>query len=250
MSKFIVISSNIDATKHNETLNSFEYLHMMNCFVIFEDEKEIKVKISNIFTPDEILTLHENQENLTELLFPNEFKNLSNYNLTILTLIQPPLASYDENGKLVCQYCPFLDIIQERFKMNFTIHVLARGDRKSNAYATLALYIVEIFTFRNYNNLYVNINRHYRFPGNIPKLRTFDPSDRCFMVTRPPKIPIYEQILIKPFDNSIWMLLAITTGCCALVWRIYKNFGAVDSHWNFLFVSFGYFLGQSINLKM
>lgn len=81
-----------------------------------------------------------------------------------------------------------------------------------------------------------------KFYGHFQENISFD-------VECPEPISIYEQILFRPFDNLCWIYLGVSVGFCSIVWRLYESVFEIDSHWHFLFGIFGFFVGQSVNIK-
>jgi hypothetical protein len=65
------------------------------------------------------------------------------------------------------------------------------------------------------------------------------------MVPLPPPYSIYELILILPLDKSTWMWLGITLVASGLVWKLLEG----ATHWNFLFGTFGFFVGKLIKVQ-
>lgn len=80
-------------------------------------------------------------------------------------------------------------------------------------------------------------------------LSTLSSENFCFHVMHEPPIPLYEQILIRPFDNRVWVFLLASIVICVFIWWGFKFLKDVDSPWQLLFATFGYFLGQSVKLR-
>lgn len=82
-----------------------------------------------------------------------------------------------------------------------------------------------------------------------PKFYAYFKRQLCFVVDFPSAVPIYEQILFRPFDNKIWIFLGITILICGFVWRFYGSLGNYSNTLNFMFAIFGFFVGQAVNIK-
>lgn len=159
-------------------------------------------------------------------------------------LFYPPRTFLTDNG-FVCELCGFIEIVQKHFGFKIKNVQFASNESKYIERARLAekefpklikpleFFLAIAYSF-NLNNLFKHIT-------------TYMENKKVLMVTYPPKIPIYEEILFLPFDGLNWMFLIITIGVSAVIWRLYKN---PDSSWHFIFVLYGYFLGRSVKLRV
>ncbi|CAG9806900.1 unnamed protein product [Chironomus riparius] len=82
-----------------------------------------------------------------------------------------------------------------------------------------------------------------------PKLMTYEEKGYCAFIPIPPKVSLAKVIFIKPFDALTWIILLSSIVFSTLVWYMFRNYGAVDSAWLFLYGSFVYFIGQGINFS-
>lgn len=244
MSKFIFILSKADSKDHDSILNFTKELHMINSVLIYEKDNNISVKIPNLFAKNVNMTLNFDQ-NLAEIFFPDKFKNLRNFKLIIPVANLSPIQIF-ENKKVSCDFCEFIEVVRQKFTFKIELREMASGmtyQQKLDAIPD------ELDILQNSSEIFLGTSRF--ISSNYPlQLQTYQPDEKCFVIANPPKIPIYEQILILPLDKTVWYMLGLSTGCCALVWFLYRNFGAGDSHWYFVFVIYGYFMGQSMSLKM
>lgn len=150
-----------------------------------------------------------------------------------------------KTGRILNQYQYFVDIIEE--KLNATIKYPKLGKNSS----TLDEYVEESKNdfYEIYFSLWLGLNLAKEFPSGYGEILTFEQQEQCFEVPLPKIIPIYEQILIRPFDSRCWIFLSVTIIISAFIWRLFKKFDAVDSHWDFIFATFAFFLGQSKKIK-
>lgn len=197
--------------------------------------------IPYLYEDDVIITIN-NQMNLTSLnLFPNKLRNST---LNILYEI-----GYDiflsKKKKLTGKYIYLFDIIGEKFnvKINY-INVRQNSNSSDEHYLKLRNVMqnmvneIDVFMMKQFDG----DERGY--------LWTHEEIEICVIVPPPKIIPVYEKTLIKPFDEKIWMYSSISVVLTALVWRMFKKYGADESIGNFLFGLFAFFVGQSADIKV
>ncbi|CAG9810318.1 unnamed protein product [Chironomus riparius] len=80
--------------------------------------------------------------------------------------------------------------------------------------------------------MHLTLNTAAVFDNVEPKLITYEKKGYCALVPVP-KIKIFRIFLFMPFDVFTWMFLAVSIISSTVVWRMYQNHGAVDSHWKF-----------------
>lgn len=245
MSKFIFITSEFNV---NQTINLIKYFHLINACVLTSNFDQIQVFVPNILNLDVNITLkNQHSGNLSNLLFPDKFENLTNFTFDVyFTHMTPFFYIFDEDK--ICLFCEFFKIVEEKLKTNFNIQELFSEEslRKYQFNAP----IVAKMEMQSNTEFYLNFYDLYQLNYQFRALLLFQSEENCLFITFPSEIPIYEQILVLPLDRTIWMMLGISTGCLACVWRLFKNFGADDSCWHFIYVVYAYFLGQSLNLRM
>jgi hypothetical protein len=256
MSKFIFITSKSGENSQSSLLSVLRNLHLVNSVLIYESKKEqIKIVISNMFDKDQRLILNDQKEiqnltehqSLAEVLFPDKFTNLSNFELEIYMMSYWPLTYVDDN-KFYCEKCFFIDILQQY--LGVKIRYVEMAKQYKDFFQKLSMTLTTLFFNHMYFTVYIHIDR-YTFTSDVfPKLTLYDHYEYCFVVRLPPKIPIFEQILFLPFDVWVWILFFITIGCCAVVWQLYRKHGALDSTWKFLFALYGHFFIQRTVLRM
>lgn len=217
---------------------------MINSVLIYKEKHNISVKIPNIFADDLNLTLNSNQ-NIAETFFPDKFKNLSNFKLIIPVANLQPIQILEKN-QVSCDFCGFIEVVHQKFSFKIELREMARGMTYQQMLEAIP---DELDTLQNSSEIFLGTSRFISSNYTL-QLQTYQPDEKCFVIANPPKIPIYEQILILPLDRTVWYMLGLSTGCCALIWLLYRNFGAGDSSWYFVFVIYGYFMGQSMSLKM
>lgn len=238
MSKILIVSKKkVKAQKIQEEFQTF-----LNLAAIYEENQKINVETfdwsKNASTQ---LTFAESQvENISQLLFPNKLKNLNGFPLYVAFVESFDTISVDYNSKGYNSWTFFIDIITE--KLNTTSNFIQLKVDKSSS---------ENFK-KDVKNKIKNLIRDGRFDFYLNgfygegDLESYTHLDRCFLAPLPPKFSIYELILTLPLDKSCWLFLGITICISALVWRIFND---KNSHWDFLFVIFAFFVGQSLEIK-
>lgn len=219
---------------------------IINGIFIYEENSQIQVEVPNIFNTDKHFVLTKKiPGNLMEIFFYDKLEDLSNYTLNVYSFHYPPRFVM-KDGELICRFCKFIEIVQKHLRVNIELKELATFEDLKYGLDNIQKFH---FKLKSSFKIYLNLN-DLMITANHKTISTYYLEDCCYFIKNPPKIPIYEQILILPLDKTIWLMMAISTGCCAVVWRLYKNHGADDSYWHFIFVVYGYFLGQSLNLRM
>lgn len=231
MSKFIIIPSKNDEKIHKNLLDVLNFYHMIHSVLIYEINHEVQFKTPTLTA-----------ENSTQIFS----KNLTNFNLKVVIAYNPPWNVFTGDS-IICENCFFIDILKQFLKIK--IHPIELASNIEDAVEWTNVLKSDVFKMKSDMEIYLHIQRFVDIQDSAPRLMTYNMEGTCFSITVPPKIPIYEQILTRPFEKRIWILLAVAIGCCAIVWRFYKGQGAVDSHWRFIFWSVASFLGQSVKLK-
>ena len=215
MSKFIIATSKKDQKNHNQLLFVLNHIHMINSVLIYEENHETHLKIANLFGNYSHKVLKPNEENLNAIFFPDKLKNVNGFKYKFLSIPAPPFATFI-NGKLYCEFCYFIKILEKHMKI--TPEIVELGANVTDFVNKGRAFIKEAFYARSNLRIYLHIYNFLAFFDRIPKLMTYESSQDCFLVTEPPKIPMYEQIMIRPFDLSIWIFLTITMAFYMLVW--------------------------------
>lgn len=248
MSKFIFVTSQVDSEKRTAMMKTLNYLHIINAVLIYEKNSEIFSIVPNLFTKSQKLLKDLDTKNLTSILFPDKFQNLHDFKFKIVYTSHSD-SIYLSGKYLQCPLCNFPYILKNRLKID--IEFVELGANVTNSSRIILQVLGEGRNLTNNFTIYMHIIGIYTLPLYlVPKLRTYQQNEQCFVVTVPKSIPIYEQILILPLESRLWVFLLITIACCMIIWKFYNKFGLTDSHWHFLFVIYGYFLGQSLNLRM
>lgn len=180
--------------------------------------------------------------------FPDKLKDLNGHQINVSaaewgynTVISPT------TGEVLNYFILFLEIIQQYMNASITLIELAKGWQKRRDF--YEQFIAQQNLLASYHYLDLIITDAFNYKGIDNTLQTYRYKDWCYLAPLPPKIKIYEQILIRPLEKTTWIYLVTTVGLCAVVWRLHLNLTDASSHWDFLFAVFGYFIGQSTNLK-
>lgn len=241
LSKFIFIIENIKNSVKSPAID----LHLVNSIFIYKKLGKIQVEIPNILNSYENFTLTQRQGNLSEKLFFDKFKNLTDFTLKIYLVESPPF--YSMKFGLVCPFCSFAKIIHQYLKPKIEVFELVTSEEFNEIGIISA--VLKANELKKTPQIYIMFFDTLFSTRMVPLLFVQKPVKMSYFVTYPPRIPMYEQILILPLDRSVWMLLFISTGCCGLIWRLFKIFGEGDGFWRFIFVAYGQLLGKSVNIK-
>lgn len=208
-----------------------------------------KILIPNKFTEDLKLNLNDIQtKNISSLLFPDKIKNLNKYSLNVTFSDSDIFSTVSKNGEWVDFYSYFVDIIRQ--KLNASIKCVQLIKNFQNWTEFFGKYDEEMKPLVLSLQLDLSIISRIRHitPGQVVLM--YETMDTCILAFLPPSISIHEQILFRPLEPQTWIYLGATFVVFICVWRMFKNFGADDSHWHFMFVVIGYFLGHSVGIKM
>lgn len=149
------------------------------------------------------------------------------------------------DGKVLSKYSHYIDIIAQKMNASINYVEVAKNAKtlKEIWEATgreikEMLKILDLFLESSYGG----DHRGYIYTHHLLAY--------CYIAPLPPKIAIYDQILFRPMDKVVWIYCGVSIVLSALIWRIFKNFGANDSLWHFIFGVFAFFVGQSVKFKM
>lgn len=235
-SKFLIVSSTGIYSKNIQST----FKNVLNYAQIYEEQQKVIAKSFDKYQISTTLYKFESsqQENLSQILFPDKSKNLNKFPLRSIVGI-PEISSGAINIHFFNKWPSFVDIIVE--KLNATLIYEAKKSSEENAVKAIndtQKYAEKLYEQGLLDFLINNI-------GNQQTIQCYDDIEICLLVPLPPKYSIYELILILPLDKSCWMWLGITVVVSAIVWRIFEGTGA---HWNFTFGIFAYFVGQSLKI--
>lgn len=82
-----------------------------------------------------------------------------------------------------------------------------------------------------------------------PKLLTYEESGFCALIPLPQKKSLTQVIFTEPFDIYTWLCLLLSIVSSAVVWRMFRRHGAVDSHWLLIYGILVMFIGQGVDFS-
>jgi hypothetical protein len=188
-------------------------------------------------------------ENLTSILFPNKLKNLNHHKLKLPVTFQvPKIFAVDMFGvkKVFAKYTRLADILKDfmnaeiHYEVISVLNFFTQEEMLSSRSKTYE-------AMRQNLEVDLSISDVFVYRDKSPKLLTYEPVELCAFLAVPPEISLYTQILILPFEKTIWILLVISVMSCAIIWRAYEKIGIFDQCGKFIFGIFGFFLGQGTN---
>lgn len=215
---------------------------MLETLVIFEENDEITAVIPNVYSEDIHMKFNDMQYNIANVdLFPEIPNNIS---LNIAFALEGEIIK-TENGKIICKYTHFVDIIAQKLNASINYIHIAKDTKTQKEYAERLNGEIEL----RLNELDLSI-----IPGHVlffnGVVNMYETRHFCLIAPLPPSIAIFDQILFRPFDEKVWKYLCISVAFSALIWRLFKNYGANSSVTGFLFGLFAFFVGQSAKFQV
>lgn len=254
MSNFIIVTNRNEIKDLQEITLKFDYCKVLNLIIIFEKDKTI-----NIVMPNKFKALRQFKINLADLVkkdqqesssfsfFEDKTSKLNQHNLNIIYKNSHATSTFLQNGKVLSKYTYYLDILAQfmNASLNF-IEIVKTFETIEDFNSKIQSEIKEKIT-RGKLDLSIIENVFLR---RTSKLLSRQQQENCFMLEIPPKIAIYEQILILPLDRTCWILLGVVIFISAVVWWIFNLIYKMSSHWSFLFGIYGLFLGQWSEIRV
>lgn len=149
------------------------------------------------------------------------------------------------DGKFINKVSKFIEIIRDKLNASINMIEIVKNCLTQPEFDNRSR--IELHEHNLILDFYASPDAGMDNSGLIP---FYGDTDHCFLVPLPPKIAIYEQILIRPMEREVWFFLGISIATSAFIWRLFKNFGAEDSLWHFLFGMYAFFVGQSVEFRV
>lgn len=240
-SKFLVVtSSNITVRQYIQSY--FTISGISNIIQIFEHKNSIYVE-----------TFFRNGSP------KNSVKNLKNLNLKEINLYPDKLT--DLLGFpleiVIHEQSSFSKIIEKKF-FSSRLHFIETVAVKLNA--TLKYKFLDVKNVTNFfheislmdakQEFHLVLNNRVSSKYNSTKLMTYEQFAYCFAIPKDKIVLSFmsKLSLVNSFETNIWISLTVTWITTLIIWRFFKNRGAVDSHWHLMFKLLAHFLGQSVSM--
>lgn len=246
LSKFLIISSNKKESRL-KSINILQNSGIFNFLLIYGQNHKFKLTIPNKFKGHKNIEI--NIKNISNIsLFPDNLKDINGHIIHVTIIRQMIIAEILNNGKLLNRFNFYLDILRQKMNATIKLHEIAKGWK--NIPDLINKFNIEFIDTVRKNEMDLHLDDLIT-NDNISKIVTYDTTELCFLAHPPPPIPIYEQILIRPFDNKVWLVLLFSVFLVTLIWRFYGKIDRrVDSTSHFLLAVFGFFVGQSSKFKV
>lgn len=270
LSKYLILTSRED-TNRTKILEIFSTFHVYNVAIVggseltvlnpfhgnqkykwqLEDKSEAKNSNENlsILIKDENSLEFNKTENFLSILYSIDLKDINKFKLNIAVPLLPLKVIKTKENQIAYKYMPLIEIFKE--KMNAGINMIILGvEENVKPYGTYPKMAQDhLVNLRNTLKIDLNAERFIAFFDDAPKLNIYDQWEACFLVTTPAADVNFQLVLVMPFDKSIWMGILISLVAAGFIWRLFKSFGASDSHWRFLFSLYGIFLFQGVKMN-
>ncbi|CAG9811578.1 unnamed protein product [Chironomus riparius] len=189
--------------------------------------------VFEIFGSNFKLTKLINPKNSSSV-FPDKLKDLRGMKAYVAVHDQQPSVKL-RNGRVSSLMIHFLHVIEK--VQNIKIGLLLVPDHT---------YLHKYWIDRKFH---LTLNTALVFNTEDPKLFTYQKNGYCVLIPVPPKSSFFHLIIIHPFDILIWILFGVSVVSSVAVWRMYRDRGAVDSHWQLAAGIFMMFIGQGADFS-
>lgn len=169
-----------------------------------------------------------------EVLYPDILKDLRGYNYRVLVYHEEPRVLINESY----------------VKSQFVDFLLAVG-RKQNAGFNLIQPVNVEASVEFFENRLVDLTLNTGIifmSSKDTKLFTYEETGYCALIPKS-KMIFFKLLLAQPFNWKIWTALFSSIAVFAVIWRLFKNFGAIDSVWRVLAGISATFVGQSLEFR-
>lgn len=232
LAKFIFVSANKVAAESNSL---FYTKTLLNHAHIFMDNREITAGV--MFWHRKFITFYSfpdlNYENVSDILFPDKVSDLEGFPLYIVFTNKK--GSEVSNGNVYSRWSEFVVILSEKLNATLKVHEISNDQTSlENFSSNISKNLFKLY-WKGEFDIFIESHRSHQL------FQAYGFEEQCFIAPLPKKISIYEYILFLPLDKSCWMMLGLTIGVSALIWRISEG---PRSHWNFLFGMFALFVGK------
>lgn len=186
--------------------------------VIFETFPSLLLTVKQIRNPSD-----------SQVIFPDKLRNMVGTPYLIPVYPQPPrvfITGIRVNSKLRF----FLEAIREHQNSNYKFVLL-----QNSAY--LHDYWVS-------GKMHLTLNTATIFNAAEPKLLTYEETGYCALIPHPKRQSYLRLVFIEPFDVQTWMLILTSMTSAVIIWWMFRDFGAVGSHWKLAFGIYTMFIGQ------
>ncbi|KAL7035837.1 hypothetical protein ACKWTF_008582 [Chironomus riparius] len=251
MAKFLIVTSTRNSQLGQVASTFFPKVGIFNFGLVYEKDEDIFVEVSNHFTNSTAIlnatSLSASRKNpwkgISSKIFPDKLKNLNGYTYRIAYHHGMSYAHYiPENEKLVAKNQNFFKSVADL--QNATLEfILIMATEQHDIQPVMENLILN-------QKMDVTISESRLTSPNTSKIFTYDEIAVCAMIPKSLKIEIAGLKLIDFRKNYTRKLLTILlVSSFMIVWRLYKNRGAVDSTWRIAFVGFAHFTGHHIKIS-
>ncbi|KAG5679860.1 hypothetical protein PVAND_009397 [Polypedilum vanderplanki] len=236
MAKFLILTSSKNTKLSKTAAENFPQLGIFNFAIIHSENSSIFTTISNHFTNT---SSTEQLKPLTEKLFPDKLKNLNGYHYRIIV---HHLMSYslinEENSDFVAKNRYLIDIICQLQNAKVDYNILP----SVNVFDT----IEQLEMLINNRQMDLTLSEPLKMSIEGSRVITFEEKALCAIAPYGQK----PKDVIRIFIDG-WFLgaLGISFLSVMIIWRLYQNRGAVESHWEIFFILFKFLHGQSSEIK-
>lgn len=215
-------------TKQNidDVLQFFFALKMINAAIIYDNFKGSNVDVKK-FDLLSNTVLDYNASVGSEILFPDQLKNLNGYKYKLIAKDQYPRMKVDVNGFRGPDVL-FMDVVKKIQNASMSIRVL---DSVDTLELLMPTGMIDVFLNTHHFGGTIMMNKFFK------TIQTFDTTGYCVLATANTLVQRLKYLMAN-VEHKIWILLAVTVLISAVVWKIYKRFYSSQSD----FDSAGYFV--------
>ncbi|CAG9801118.1 unnamed protein product [Chironomus riparius] len=229
MAKIIcVVSPDLSYEQIETILQTFFLNGHLNVVVVYESVKGI---VYETFKPHgryyKILMMTNPRNSLQ--IFQDKLKNLEGFEYQVASV------NNLNNSYINSLMIHFFHAIKDQQNCNFKLLNLHN------------LTVMKDYWRRRKMHLLINVATIINSPE--PTLMTYEEKTYCRLIPIPQKTSFVLRFIIKPFDRFIWISIIFSILCAVAVWRLFRDFGAVDSHWKVAIAIFMIFIGQGLNFS-
>ena len=228
MAKVICIASGSSTrTQRMEALQYFLGLGFINVAIVHEaSSRDVYYEIVQSLART-VGTLKNPAEAVA--VFPDKLRNLEGFHYKLPIYFQPTVFAI-KNKKIYSPMMFFLNAVGTAQNAKFNITFLRNISDFDHLWKNRQMH------------LSINTAKVMLYPD--PKVQTYDKKSYCALVPIPQKASYFSVIIVKPFDALIWVFFGMSIVGSVAVWRMYRDHGAVDSHWQLAAGIFTMFIGQ------
>lgn len=240
MAKYIILTD--ENPELNEIRVKMEKCNIAKFIILYESYKSVfMINYNSILSekPEKTEITEDNINTIT--YFKDMLKDIQKFPLTVIGF-DDKFADLSpiEAVKTSVRY-PYAEIVAE--KLNASLNIVALdGKNLQETY-----HVVKINTRSKFHLV---LSSRFMIYTNATKLMTFEQNAECFIIPKCNVWHILKIVMFAPFEARVWRIYGMCLLITAMVWRFFKNRGAVDNSWYLLFKLFGHFLGQSIPMRL